>query len=88
MIAKINTFDPAEPKPFWASKTLWGAAIGAIGLVAGFFGYTIDQETQAVLIEQTTAAIAAGAALFGTVLVVIGRFSAQRPVRVLPPDDE
>lgn len=69
-----------ETKPFWQSKTMWGAGIGTLGMIAGAIGYQIDPATQQVLIDQSYAAVMAVSALVGTVLVVVGRLRADKAV--------
>lgn len=69
-----------ETKPWYASKTIIGAAVTALALVAGFFGVTIDEATKQVLIEQSTALLSAGGILVGVVLTIVGRVTARKAI--------
>lgn len=70
-----------QSKPWYASKTVWGSLVGGAGLVTAYLGYRVDPATQAVLVDQTTAAVVAVAALASTVLTLVGRFRATKTVR-------
>lgn len=67
-------------KPFWMSKTMWGAGLGVAAMVVGVAGYQIDPATQQILIDQSYAAAVAVFALGSTVLTVVGRFKASQAV--------
>ncbi|MBX9596074.1 MAG: hypothetical protein K2X46_17045 [Roseomonas sp.] len=67
-------------KPWWLSKTIIGAGIGAAGMGLAFTGYQIDPETQRVLIDQSYAFASAALALVGTITVIVGRFMAQKAI--------
>lgn len=71
---------PAGTKPFWLSKTMWGAGFGILGMVAAAAGFQLDADTQKLLIDQSYAFVSAAFALGGTVLVVVGRFKANQAV--------
>lgn len=63
-------------KPWWQSKTIWGAFITLIAVVAQVFGYEIDQATQTQLTEIVTTVVAA----FGSVLAIYGRITATKRI--------
>lgn len=80
--------DLMAPKPWWQSRTIVGAGIAGGSVLGGIaFGFSLDGETQRVLADQTTAFLVAGGALAGTVITIIGRFKASRPVSLTKPKD-
>lgn len=64
-------------KQWWQSKTIWGAFITLIAMVAQLFGYQIDQATQSQLTEIATTIVAA----FGSVLAIYGRVTATKRIK-------
>lgn len=68
-------------KPWWRSRTIWGAGIAGASILGGMaFGFQLDPETQRVVAEQTTAFATAGVALGGTLLAIYGRAKAAKAV--------
>ncbi len=68
-------------KPWWASRTIWGAGIAGASVLGGIaFGFQLDPETQRVVADQATAFVTAGVALLGTLLAIYGRVKASRTV--------
>lgn len=72
-----------NPKPMLQSKTIIGALLMAVTLVAQFYQAPVSQEeiNQAGnLLEETVKAVSA---LVGFTLVIYGRFKAVQPVNIL-----
>ena len=68
-------------KPWWRSRTIWGAGIAGASVLGGMaVGFQLDAETQRVVADQTTAFVTAGVALGGTLLAIYGRFKAAKTV--------
>lgn len=68
-------------KPWWQSRTIWGAGIAGASVLGGMaYGFQLDAETQRVVADQTTAFVTAGVALFGTLVAIYGRAKATKPV--------
>lgn len=71
----------AGAKPWYASKTIIGAAVMGTAIVGGFFGVDIDEATKKVVVDQTEALVVAATALGGTGLAIYGRFVAKKAIR-------
>jgi protein-S-isoprenylcysteine O-methyltransferase Ste14 len=69
-----------ETKPWYTSKTIIGAIVTALSLLAGFFGLKIDAATQAYLVEQSQVLITAGGTFIGLALTIWGRITAKQPI--------
>lgn len=70
----------AASKPWWQSRTIWGAVIVLVAQVALMFGVAID-------VPAMTESALSLATLVGAVLAWWGRLQAQQPVsrtRVIP----
>jgi uncharacterized membrane protein len=70
-----------KTKPWWTSKTIWGAIITVLAVVLGFFGVQVDAETQALLVDNAVAAATAITALVGVVLSIYGRIKADTKIK-------
>lgn len=76
---EVNTMN--ETKSIWASKGVWGSIIAVISVITGaLFGVTIEPETQALVLDQITAIITAGTALFGAIMGLYGRIKADKKI--------
>ena len=60
-------------KPLWLSKTFWGVVIAVGAPIAAKYGWTLDAEGLANDFVS----------LAGAALAIYGRFTAERPVRLL-----
>lgn len=70
-----------ETKPWWASRTIIGQVISILSMILGaLIGIDFDTNTQALIVDQFTAAISAGVSLFGTVITIWGRFRATKAI--------
>lgn len=67
----------SEPKPWWASRGIWGGLIAAGAGVAGILGYSVSPADQVALLDLLSAL---GAAL-GGLIALVGRLQARRPIR-------
>lgn len=63
-------------KPWYASKTIWGAIVLGVSTIAGLAGHAIAPDDQANLITAVTA-IGDGV---GVILTIVGRFRASKAV--------
>lgn len=63
-------------KPWWQSKTLWGAIVTLISAALGLAGLDIADSDRAVLVDLLTSL---GAAT-GGVIAIIGRISARNRI--------
>lgn len=66
----------ATTKKWYESKTIWGGIIALLGAAAGAFGYAVDADTQASIVDLVTVA---GTAL-GGLLAIFGRVKASKKV--------
>lgn len=69
--------DGPRPKPWWQSKTIIGAAMAGIALIASSAGYGIDRGDTSLLTDAFIDIIGG----VGVVLAVFGRAVADRPVK-------
>jgi hypothetical protein len=69
-----------ETKPWYASKTIWGAIVTIISLLLSLKGIQIDEQTKQVLIDQGTAAITAVGTFIGSIVAVYGRIKAEKKI--------
>ena len=67
-------------KSWYASKGIIGPIITLIALLGGFFGVDIDVDTQAVIVDEITAAASAIAAVFGAAVGIWGRVTATKVI--------
>jgi hypothetical protein len=72
--------DTIETKPFYASMGIWGGAIAGASVLFGFFGVTIDAETQRVIATEAVALITAAGTVIGSVLAIWGRIRAVKRI--------
>ena len=63
-------------KPWYASKTIWGSLIAMIAGIGSAFGFDLDAQTQAGLVDGVLKIISAS----GSLLAIYGRFSATKPI--------
>ncbi len=66
-----------EQKKWYQSQTIIAAVVVVVATVAGFFGYTIDLETQAGIVDAILALITA----IGGVVAIYGRVKANRIIK-------
>lgn len=69
-----------ETKSWYASKGVWGGIVALASIIAGFFGITIDENTQAVIVDQVTGSAAAIGVIAGAVTAIYGRIAATKQV--------
>lgn len=74
-----------EYKNPFASKTVWGVIIGAIGLIGPLLGLEVDKEEAKGVVEQAGSIWPEVAQAFGLVLTLIGRINANKPIRLKAP---
>ena len=70
-----------QTKPWWQSKTIWGALITIIALILSLFGVQIDEQTKQVLINESVALATAIAGIVGAVLSIYGRIKAKQRIK-------
>jgi len=70
-----------ETKPWYTSRTIWGGLATILALVLGFFGYSVDEATKTLIIEQGPALAAGIAGAIGAVLTVWGRLKASKNIK-------
>lgn len=63
-------------KPWWQSRTLWGAGVTVASAVAGAAGYGIPADVQGQVVDL----LSIGGSLVGGVLALWGRVKADRAV--------
>lgn len=66
----------ATPKKWYESKGVWGGIVALLAAIAGAFGYAIDADTQASVVELIM--ITSGG--IGGLLAIYGRIKAERRV--------
>jgi hypothetical protein len=62
------------------SKTFWGALAAIAGGAASFFGYSVDEATKQVIVDQGMMIGGAGATLVGGLLAIWGRIKANKKI--------
>ena len=70
-------------KPFFASRTVWGAIIAVLAAAAPMFGYAISETDQAALreiLESGFLLISNAVAIIGALIAVWGRIRATRQI--------
>ena len=70
-----------ETKPWWQSKTIWGAIITIVALILSLFGVQIDEQTKQVLVNEFVAAATAIGGIVGAVLSIYGRIKAEKRIK-------
>jgi len=70
-----------DSKNWWKSKAIWSGIVGVIILVIGFFGVTIDEQSKAVIIDNTFAIIEAVTLLIALIGGIFGRKSATTTIK-------
>jgi hypothetical protein len=70
-----------ETKPWYASKTIWGAIVTIVSLLLSLKGIQIDEKTKQLLIDQGTAAVTALGAFIGSLMAIYGRIRAEKKIR-------
>lgn len=63
-------------KPWWQSRTVWGAAVTVASAAAGAFGYGLPADVQGQVVDL----LSTGGALVGGALALWGRVKADRAV--------
>jgi Mg2+ and Co2+ transporter CorA len=69
-----------DTKPAWLSKTIIGAVVTVLALLAGILGVTLDPEEQVVLVDSMYALATAFFAMLGAILAAYGRFKASKAI--------
>jgi len=69
-----------ETKPWYQSKTIIGGAVTLAATVAAIFGVEVDEQTQAVIVDQGVAIGTAVATVIGGVLAIYGRLKASKGI--------
>ena len=64
-------------KKWYASKTLWGAALAAVAGLAGLFGYTVSPD-EVANIEQAAVSIVS---IVGGLVAAYGRIAATKAIK-------
>jgi hypothetical protein len=72
----LNMTEITENKPWWQSRGVWGSVIAFLAIIAGAFGYTVDESLQ----EQIVQAIIGVAGAAGAVLAAYGRIKATKAI--------
>lgn len=65
-------------KPFWQSKTLWGAVLLVLGAILSSFGVEVTPSEQETIAISGLQMVGAGTELVGLVMVIYGRFKAKQ----------
>ncbi len=71
---------PEQTKPWYASKTIWGAIVTIVSLLLSLKGIQIDEKTKQLLIDQGTAAVTAVGTLIGSIMAIYGRIKAEKKI--------
>lgn len=86
-----------ESKGWWSSTAIWGAILGIVGTVLGFFNIAFSPEVQAQVVDGAVkivtgwtakdyGAVFSGlTALVGAIMSIWGRKSADQPVHFFSP---
>ena len=70
-----------QTKPWYASKTIWGAIVTILSLLLSLKGIKIDEQTKQLLIDQGTAMVTAVGAFVGSILAIYGRIKAEKRIK-------
>lgn len=73
--------DMKETKPAYLSRGVIGGVVAVGAVVAGLFGYEVDADTQAVVVDQGVAIATAVATVVGGVLAIWGRIKATKRIK-------
>ena len=65
-----------QPKPWYASKTVWGSLVAILAAFLGLWDFDISPADQTRLVDLAVQLIGAG----GGLVALIGRFMATRPI--------
>jgi tetrahydrodipicolinate N-succinyltransferase len=71
----------SDVKPWWQSRAIIGGAVSIGAVVAGLFGFNVDPDTQAVIVDQGVAIGAAVATVVGGVMAIWGRIKATKAIK-------
>jgi len=66
-----------ENKKWYESKTIIASIVVVAATVGGFFGYTIDQDTQ----DRAVDLALAGVAVIGNIVAIWGRVKASKAIK-------
>lgn len=66
-----------QEKPWWASKSIWGALVAILASILAAFGYDIGAEDQSAIVQSVVSIVGA----VGAVVAVYGRVTAQKRVK-------
>lgn len=66
-----------EQKPWYLSRTIWGAIIGVLSGGLALVGHGLSSDTQTWLTNEVVRVIEAGMAVIGGILAIYGRVKAE-----------
>lgn len=66
-----------EAKKWYKSSSIWGSIIVVASMAVNSFGYTIDSETQAQIVNLITSIVALG----GSACAIYGRVKATKQIK-------
>jgi hypothetical protein len=69
-----------ESKPWYLSKTIWGAVVGVASGGLALAGHGLSSDAQAWLTDEVVQVIEAGAAVVGGLLAIYGRVKAETKI--------
>ena len=70
-------------KKWYTSKGVWGSIISLVSLGIGVVkGVQIDTQTQAVIVDQTYAAVTAAGSAIGSLIAIYGRINATKVIEI------
>jgi len=69
-----------ESKPWYLSKTIWGAVIGVVAGGLALIGHGLSSETQTWLANEVVQVVEAGVTVVGGVLAIYGRVKAETTI--------
>lgn len=71
-----------DTKPFWLSRGVMGPIVAILAMVLGWVGgVQVDAATQAVVVDQVVGLASAAVVLIGSVMGIIGRLRARKPIQ-------
>lgn len=76
--------EPTEYKNPFASKTIWGLLITAVGLIGGLFGADVDKTELEGIVGDLSEGWPAIAQTIGLIMATYGRFKANQPIKMRP----
>lgn len=67
-------------KKWYLSKGVLGGIVSLLSLIGGFFGYTVDAESQTVIANSAVITITAITGVIGGITAIIGRVQASQRI--------